>query len=51
VALGCVLPQLQLGQQLLLEQLLPAAAFADDTAVDQIPTDKNSHIHNIKAMH
>jgi hypothetical protein len=37
VVLGCGLPQLQLGQQLLLEQLLPAAAFADDTAEDQIP--------------
>jgi hypothetical protein len=42
VALGCGLQQRQLGQQLLLELLPPAAAFADDTAEDQIPTDKNS---------
>jgi hypothetical protein len=42
VVLGCGLQQRQLGQQLLLELLLPAAAFADGIAEDQIPTDKNS---------
>jgi hypothetical protein len=45
VVLGCGLQQRQLGQQLLLELLLPAAAFADDTAEDQIPTHKNSQLY------
>jgi hypothetical protein len=42
VVLGCGLQQPQLGQQLPLVLLLPAAAFADDTAEDQIPKDRNS---------
>jgi hypothetical protein len=46
VVLGCGLLQLRLGQLLLLELLQPAAASADDTAEDQIPTDKNLWIYN-----
>jgi hypothetical protein len=46
VVLGCGLPQLQLGQLLLLELLQPVAASADDTAEDQIPIDKNLLIYN-----
>jgi hypothetical protein len=45
VVLEYGLPQLQLGQLLLLELLQLVAASVDDTAEDQIPTDKNSWIY------